>query len=176
MKYSTWKHLNNLREEEGNEVGKLVQKFLALALLEIGASKLTERAIEGVDIDFELDGCEWAMEVKIVIKDEGNSVTLGKKDFKGLDGRIERDRRAMFAFLGHQLTDDWLFIPHPGSGLQPNDKTSMVLLRALQDTNWAGKINEPFEKMVEQHILVARDEGQKGLNKVLNSHPDYLLA
>ena len=56
MKYSTWKHLHNLREEEGNEAGKLVQKFLALALLEIGASKLTECAIEGVDIVFELNG------------------------------------------------------------------------------------------------------------------------
>jgi hypothetical protein len=176
MKYSTWKHLQNLREEKGNEAGKLVQKFLALALLEVGASKLTECAIQGIDIEFELDGCPWAVEVKIVINEERNEIILGAKDFAGLEGRIEKGRKALFAVLGNQLIDEWLFIPHPGSGLQPGKKMPMVLLGVFQDKDWTVRIKGAFEEMVEQNIQVAIEGGQEGLNKVLHSHSDYIIA
>jgi hypothetical protein len=176
MKYSTWKHLEKLRDEKGNEAGKLVQQLLSLAFLDIGAVNLTCRCTEGIDIDFELDGRIWAVEVKKVISDPRNEVSLGDKDFDGLKDSIQRGHKPLIAVLGNQLTDEWLFIPHPGSGLQPSDKTSMPLFRPFQVGDFTGRIREPFEKMVEQHIQVALEKGQDGLKSVLLSHDNCLLA
>ena len=191
MKYSTWKHLENLRDELDIKAGKRVQQFLALAFLRIGAVNLTNNCVQGIDIEFELDECEWAVEVKMVISDDRNAVSLGNKDLGGLLGRTERGRRSLVAVLGNQLTDEWLFIPHPGSGLKPRDKTPMPLFRPFQlrdmqgpfeegdDDNidptsptgpmgLAGRIKEPFEQTVEEYIQIAlKEDGETGLNKVL---------
>lgn len=194
MKYSTWKHLEKLRDELDIKAGKRVQQFLALAFLRIGAVNLTNNCVQGIDIEFELDECEWAIEVKMVISDDRNAVSLGDKDLGGLLGRTERGRRSLVAVLGNQLTDEWLFILHPGSGLKPKDRTPMPLFRPFQLRDLTERIQGPieegdddnlgpvgptgstgpmglaehFEQIVEENIQIAlKEDGETELNKVL---------
>ena len=56
MRIEVHRRLRDLAERSGQEYGKLVQKLLAIALCECGATRLTERSTQGIDLEVELPG------------------------------------------------------------------------------------------------------------------------
>lgn len=173
MKYETWKMLKILRDRQGKEFGKLAQKLLALAFIDAGAGRLTDRAVQGIDIEVELDNRKLAFEVKTA---EGSSISLGKKDLDGLAARREEGFETMLAVLGGRLTDEWMFVPVPGSDLQASADIESVLLRPFMDVELGRFIEEPFVQAVDRYGLRACEGGQLALNQVLEKYPGYALA
>ena len=94
MKYETWRTLQALRERQGKEYGKLVQKLLALAFIDAGASRITDRSVQGIDIELQLGDRKLALEVKTA---EISSISVGKKDLDGLASRREEGFETMLA-------------------------------------------------------------------------------
>ena len=173
MKFEAWKMLGTLRKRQGSEYGKLVQKLLALSLLEAGADRLTERAVQGIDIEVELRGRKLALEVKTT---EGSSISVGKKDLNGLKARREEGFETLIGVLGGRRTDEWMFVPIPGTDLQANAQTDIVFLRPFADKDLEHFIEEPFITSMDRYGILACDGGQSALNEVLQRHQNYAQA
>ena len=56
MTPQTYAKLAELRAKTGKEYGKLIQKLLAIALLETEVERLVERSIQGIDLDVTIAG------------------------------------------------------------------------------------------------------------------------
>ncbi len=173
MKLATWRLLEELRRQQGKEFGKIVQKLLALALLEAGAARATDRAIQGIDLELVLDGRRLAVEVKTC---ESSSFTLSKKDLQGLASRREEGFECYVAVLGGRQTDAWLFLPVPGSDLTIGSPMSITLLQPFADARMASRVETPFATIVDRHALAAAAGGQLALNRVLEADPRYSRA
>ncbi len=56
MKLEVHQRLSELSAAAGKEYGKLVQKLLAIALLDAGAESLTDRSTQGIDLEATIKG------------------------------------------------------------------------------------------------------------------------
>lgn len=173
MKRETHAQLRELADDSGKEFGKLVQKLLALALLDAGAEELYERSVQGIDLECEIDGRPVSIEVKTC---EARRLKLGRKDLAGLEDRARAGREAWLAVLGSGALDDWRFARvHPGEIL-PQKDILLVELRAGRDAALEARVREPFARALERHAEIAARRGQSGLDAVLRDHPQYRRA
>lgn len=165
--------LRKLAEERGKEYGKLVQKLLALALLELDVRELYERSTQGIDLECELDGRPLSIEVKTC---EGRKLRLGKKDLDGLEDRARAGREAWLAVLGPGLLDDWRFARVVPGELLPQRDIPLIELRATRDTELEQRVREPFARILRQHGELAKSSGQGALDDVLRTREQYRRA
>ena len=173
MKPGVHVELRRLAEGTGKEYGKLVQKLLALAFLDAGADRVTERGTQGIDLEVDLRGRSLAVEVKTA---EGSAVTLGKKDIEGLAARGREGADPYVAVLGARLADHWIFARyHPGE-LRANQKLPLVAYRAWRDRDLEQAVIGAFDRAVEQHAGVAGARGQGALDALLLAHPSFHRA
>lgn len=173
MKKESRDHLRRLADQRGKEYGKLVQKLLALALLDAGASELFERSTQGIDLECKLDGRALAIEVKTC---ESRSIRLASKDLDGLAARHASGARCYLAVLGPGLFDDLrLAVVLPGE-IAPAKDILLVELRASRDLKLEARLRPCFERVLLRHAAVAESEGQGGLDALLASHVAYRRA
>lgn len=173
MRYDTWKKLEEIRAATHKEFGKVVQKLLALTLLDLGATRVTDRAIQGIDIEAQLDDRVLAIEVKT---GEASTVRIGKKDIKGLDARREEGYDTLLAVLGGRLIDDWQLLPVPGTDLKLNADLEVTFLRPFMDRALSCRVSSAFVEIVDRHGVAAATGGQLALNALLEQHEHYALA
>lgn len=174
MNPNTHRRLKELREATDKEYGKLVQKLLAIAFLESGVDSLTERSIQGIDLEVGIAGTRYAFEVKTSEKD---SISLGKKDFEGLRSQIEEDVEVYIAVLfGSSLLDEWLMVRYHEGELLPAKKYSQFMLRPYRNRELEDRIRACFDTAVADHANTARLERQGGLDHVLEGYGNRRLA
>lgn len=173
MKLEVHQRLNGLAAAAGKEYGKLVQKLLALALLDAGAEALTERSTQGIDLEFDFRGKKRAIEVKTT---ESGAVSLGKKDLDGLLAREQGGARAYVAVLGNRFLDEWLFARFHAGELAPSQSYSITQLRPYRDQDLERAVARTFPDVVLKHADAAASRGQPALDEVLAIHPQYRRA
>ena len=173
MRMEVHQRLSELSTSAGKEYGKLVQKLLAIALLDAGAESLTDRCTQGIDLEATIKGRKRAIEVKT---SESGAVSLGKKDLEGLAARDKEGMRAYVAALGNRFLDEWTFARfHPGE-LQPSQSYSITQLRPYRDREMERAVAKPFDEAVLKHADAALRGGQGALDEVLANHPAYRRA
>lgn len=165
--------LRALSAERGKEYGKLVQKLLAIALLESGADALIDRSTQGIDLEVTVAGRQLALEVKTC---EGGTLSLGKKDLDGLDRQHAEGLETYIPVLGDRSTDDWIFVRYTPGELPSAKQLSLFKLRAYRDHDLESRIAKEFERAVLKHAAVAAREGQSGLDGVLSGYSARKLA
>jgi len=173
MRYACWKKLEEIRASTQKDFGKVVQKLLALTFLDLGATRVTDRAIQGIDIEARLDDRDLAIEVKT---GESSIVRIGRKDLKGLDARRAEGYATLLAVLGGRLIDDWLLLPVPGTDLKPNSDLEVTFLRPFVDRALSDRVRAAFVEIVDRHGVAAASGGQLALNALLEKHEHYALA
>ena len=173
MKLEVHKRLAELSTSSGKEYGKLVQKLLAIALLEAGAESLTDRSTQGIDLEAMFRGKKRAIEVKTT---ESGTVSLGKKDLEGLAAREADGARAYIAVLGNRFLDEWTFARFHAGELQPSQNYSITQLRPYRDRELERAVAKPFADAVLKHADAAARGGQRALDEVLAAHPAYRRA
>ncbi len=172
MRPAVWRRLNALRETAGQAYGKLVQKLLALAFLEAGVGSLVERSTQGIDLEFQLGGDRFAIEVKTT---EAGSIRFGKKDIVALEARVGDGVRAYVAVLGGRLLDDWILAQFGPRELASARTYSTTELRPYRDARLEDLITEPFAHAVLAHAAAAA-AGQPALDALLAEYPEYQRA
>ena len=131
----THARLAELREKTGKEYGKLVQKLLAIALLETEVECLVERSIQGIDLDVTIAGRRYGFEVKTCEDDE---IRLGAKDHEGLKRQIAEGAEPYLVVLGGGLLAEWAFVRyHPGE-LPTGKNLSVFRLRPYRNRALVG--------------------------------------
>lgn len=174
MRLSTHRRLGDLRAAAGTEFGKLVQKLLGVAFLEAGATRLVDRAVQGVDLEVTLPGGRrLALEVKTT---EGDEVKFGKKDLDGLEGRRGEGFEPHLAVLGPHLLDEWLVVPLLQGEIAVNAELPVLSLRAWRDPALSALVAGPFEEAVASHAAAAQRGGQQALNELLRAYRAYVPA
>jgi Holliday junction resolvase len=173
MKLEVHQRLSELSTATGKEYGKLVQKLLAIALLEAGAEGLTDRSTQGIDLEATIKGKRRAIEVKTT---ESGAVSLGKKDLEGLAAREEGGARAYVAVLGNRFLDEWTFARFHKGELQSSQSYSITQLRPYRDRELERSVAKPFADAVLAHADAAARGGQPALDAVLAAHPQYRRA
>jgi hypothetical protein len=151
------RRLRELAAAQGLEHGKLVQKLLALAFLEAGAVRVTDRSTQGIDLEVTLaDGRRVALEVKTT---QGETLSLGEKDLEGLRARLGEGFVPYVAILGPHLLDDWIFARFTDGEIRPRQAYPPLLLRAAGPFPRAGG-REAFPAAVIAHGAAAASGGQ----------------
>ena len=173
MNPDTRDKLNQLAATQGKEYGKLVQKLLAIAFCEAGATRVAERSIQGIDLEVVLSDAKVALEVKTVQSDK---VRFGKKDIDGLDARRAEGFVPYFAILGPGLLDEWVFAHCLPAEIQAQRDYSINQLRAYRDTTLEAAVSVTFPAAVSKHSAAAAQGGQKALNQVLQEFPCFSVA
>lgn len=173
MKLEVHRRLTELADETGRAHGKLVQKLLGIAFLEAGADALTDRSTQGTDLELELDGRCYALEVKTT---EGAAVQVGRKDLDGLRAREEGGAAGYLAVLGSRLIDDWILARFHDGELIPGQRTSLTRLRPYRDRDLERVVRDTFPRAVLEHAGKALAGGQRALDEVLGAHPRYRRA
>jgi hypothetical protein len=174
VRLETHRRLQDLAEQTGQEYGKLVQKLLAIAFCESGATRVTERSIQGIDLEVALpDGRALAFEVKTTLTGE---VAFGKKDVKGLEARAGQGLTPYFAVLGPRLVDDWVLARLFPAEIQSDRGYSPTRLRAYRDTGLEQLIGVRLEDAVNRHAHAAMKGGQGALDALLKGHACYAVA
>ena len=173
MKPQTHAKLIELREKTGKEYGKLVQKLLAIALLETEVERLVERSIQGIDLDVMIAGQRYGFEVKTCEEDE---IRLGAKDHEGLKRQIAEGAEPYLAVLGGGLLAEWAFVRyHPGE-LPTGKNLSFFRLRPYRNRELERRVRAAFEQTIERHTTTAIYDRQSGLDKLLDAYPARKLA
>ncbi|MCA8971113.1 MAG: hypothetical protein KDC95_15075 [Planctomycetes bacterium] len=165
--------LRELASRRGKEYGKLVQKLLALALLDAGATEVYERSTQGIDLEFRRDAIRFAVEVKTC---EGRKLRLGAKDLAGLESRANAGIATYLAVLGPGLLDDLRLARIAPGELVASKDLFLVELRAYRDAVLEAWIRPAFERAIHRHTQRATTEGQSGLDVVLSQAPEYRHA
>ena len=174
MNPNTHRRLKEIRGETGREYGKLIQKLLAIAFLESGVDSLTERSVQGIDLEIDLAGTRYAFEVKTSEKD---SITLGKKDCEGLRRQVEEGAEVYIAvLLGSSLLDEWLMVRYHEGELLPAKKYSQFMLRPYRNRELEGRVRAAFDTAVADHANTAMLLRQGGLDRVLEGYGNRRLA
>lgn len=173
MKIATRNRLDELSNMAGKEYGKLVQKLLAIALLEAGAERLVESAIQGIDLQFQFAGEAYACEVKTTTD---STIKLGKKDLDGLTNRVEAGADAYIAVLGGHLLDEWLFVRFRVGELAAAREYSVLELRAYRSPELEARVQQHFDVAVERHFGDACTiNPQSALDLLLQKYPEWKL-
>jgi hypothetical protein len=174
VRLETHRRLQDLAEHTGQGYGKLVQKLLAIAFCERGATRVTERSTQGIDLEVALaDGRALAFEVKTTLSGE---VAFGRKDVKGLEARAGEGLTPYFAVLGARLLDDWVLARFFPTEIQPDRAYSPTRLRAYRDADLERLIGPWFEDVVNRHAHAAIEGGQGALDGVLKGYACYAVA
>jgi hypothetical protein len=173
MRPKTHQALQNLRSKAGKEYGKLIQKLLAIALLETDVEALVERSIQGIDLDVRIAGRAYAFEVKT---SEGDDISLARKDLDGLERQRREGAQAYIAMLPGGRLGEWIFARYNPGELATGRKLSSFQLRPYRDRELEQRVHSAFEAVVEQHVAVAASDGQSGLDRVLEQFPARALA
>ncbi|HEV8112269.1 MAG TPA: hypothetical protein VGR31_05800 [Planctomycetota bacterium] len=173
MKLEVHQRLTELSAASGKEYGKLVQKLLAIALLESGAEALTDRSTQGIDLEATVKGKRRALEVKTT---ESGALSLGKKDLEGLASKEADGARAYVAVLGNRFLDEWTFARFHKGELQPSQSYSITQLRPYRDHELERAVARFFDDAVLTHADAAARGGQPALDAVLTAHPQYRRA
>jgi len=173
MRLDVHQRLSDLSAASEKDYGKLVQKLLAIALLEAGAESLTDRSTQGIDLEATFRGKKRAIEVKTT---ETGAVSLGKKDLEGLAAREADGMRAYVAVLGNRFLDEWTFARFHAGELQPSQTYSVTQLRPYRDREMERAVAKPFADAVLKHADAAARGGQKALDDVLTAQPAFRRA
>ncbi len=173
MKLEVHQRLSELSISAGKQYGKLVQKLLAIALLDAGAESLTDRCTQGIDLEATLNGRNRAIEIKTT---ESGAITLGKKDLEGLAAREKEGARSYVAALGNRFLDEWTLVRFHAGELQPSRSYSITQLRPYRDREMERAVVKPFADAVLKHADAALRGGQGALDEVLSAHPSYRRA
>jgi hypothetical protein len=174
VRLETYRRLQDLAEQSGQEFGKLVQKLLAVAFCESGAIRVTDRSTQGIDLEVVLpDGRSLAFEVKTTLAGE---VAFGQKDVKGLEARAAQGLTPYFAVLGARLVDDWVLARFYPGEIQPERGYSPTRLRPYRDTGLEALVGSRFEDVVGRHARTAIEGGQSALDAVLRGYAAYAMA
>ena len=173
MRLEVHQRLSELSASSGKEYGKLVQKLLAIALMEAGAETLTDRCTQGIDLEANFRGKKRAIEVKTT---ETGAVSLGKKDLEGLAAREAEGMRGYVAVLGNRFLDEWTFARFHAGELAPSQSYSITQLRPYRDAEMERAVAKPFAEAVLKHADAARRGGQGALDEVLAAHSAYRRA
>lgn len=174
MKHDVRRRLQEISSATGQEYGKIVQKLLAIAFLQAGATRLTERSTQGIDLEIELaDGRRLALEVKT---SQSEKVSFGTKDVKGLCERQREGKTPYLALLGPRGLDDWIFARFVEGELLPNRDYAITALRAYRDAELEGSVREAFAAAVIEHVTAAIAGGQASLDAVLRRNPRFATA
>jgi len=174
MRLEVHRRLAELRAAVGMDYGKCVQKLLGLAFLEAGALRLTDRSIQGIDLEVTLaDRRRLALEVKTT---EAEAIRLGDKDLEGLEARRAEGFQPFLAALGPNRLDDWIFARvHPGE-LRAKESYAPLLLRAWRDRELEAVVASTFPAVVLAHAAAAAVGRQSALNALLERYPAYARA
>lgn len=181
MRLDVHRMLRRIEDAHGIGSGKLVQKLLAIAFLESGATRLTDRCTQGIDLEVTLaDGRRLAMEVKTALagsakRGKGHLVTIGAKDVAGLRARAGEGFEPYFATLGARLLDEWVFAQNHGGEIQAGTY-SPTHLRPYRDRDLETLVAETFPEAVVRHAGAAIDGGQGALDEVLHAYPAFAPA
>jgi hypothetical protein len=168
MKIETRDRLRKLAERRDKEYGKLVQKLLAIAFLEAGATRVVERSVQGIDLEVTIEARRLALEVKTT---ESGSIKLGKKDVDGLLARRDEGFEVFVAVLGRELLDEWIIAGFVEGEIPDSKKIETVLLRPYRDSRVETAIADRFEEALAQHLSKAVEEGGQGhLDEVLEGY------
>jgi hypothetical protein len=174
MRLEAHRSLARLREAVGMDHGKCVQKLLALAFLEAGATRVTDRGVQGIDLEVTLaDGRRVALEVKTT---EGEAVSLGPKDLEGLESRRAEGFAPYVAVLGPHLLDDWVFARVAPGEIRPKEAYAPTALRAYRDRALERVVATTFPAVVVAHASAAAEGGQAALNALLEAHRGFARA
>ncbi|MCB9880694.1 MAG: hypothetical protein H6832_10245 [Planctomycetes bacterium] len=165
--------LRELAARRGKEYGKLVQKLLALALLDAGATEVYERSTQGIDLEFRRDSKRFAVEVKTC---EGRKLRLAAKDLAGLESRANAGITTYLAVLGPGLLDDLRLARIAPGELVASKDIILVELRAYRDAELEAWIRPAFERVIHRHTQRATTDGQSGLDAILSQAPEYRHA
>jgi hypothetical protein len=171
MKYSTHVALDRIKESCSKDFGKIVQKLLAISLCESGPQRITERGIQGIDIWVALPH-QGAVSIEVkTTTDSKNEISIQKKDAEALNARLDEDDQVYVACLGSQVVDDWIVARWIRGEFEVPQalKMSIHQLRAYRDFELEAIINSSFDSVVEKHVETAIQDGQKGLNAVIES-------
>jgi len=176
VKLDVHRRLAEIATAQGKGYGKLVQKLLAVSFLEAGAERVTERAVQGIDLEVTLPGGrQVALEVKTSEPGAPGDVTLGRKDVEGLAARREQGLAPYFAVLGNRLLDDWVFARcEPGE--IPPGTYSPTRLRPYRDHALEAVVATTFAEAVVRHAGRAAEGGQAALDEVLRGYPAFRIA
>ena len=152
------------------ERGKLCQKLLAIAFRMAGCANITERGVQGVDVDAcQANGEKYTIEVKTT---EADSVPIGKKDVLGLQQRARQDGYLpVLAVLRVALFSEWYLAKATSlkSGLVLIDSLRPQRLRELELV-----IQPEFDKAICEHIEGALDNSQAYLDAVLRAYDIFV--
>ncbi len=174
MNFDTHRRLGDLAEATGQEYGKLVQKFLAIAFCESGAHRVTERSTQGIDIEVVLaDGRPLAVEVKTTLT---GVVTFASGNINGLENSLARGYEPYLAVLGSRLVDDWLLARFWTGEIQANRTYSPNRLRPYRDAALEALLSPLFEQAVVKHGDTAMRDRQGGLDAVMRAYRCYAAA
>jgi Holliday junction resolvase len=174
MKHDVRRRLQEISSAKGQEYGKIVQKLLAIAFLQAGAARLTERSTQGIDLEVELaDGRRLALEVKT---SQSEKVSFGTKDVKGLCERQSEGKTPYLALLGPRALDNWIFARFVDGEILPNRDYALTALRAYRDTELEDSVREAFAATVVEHATAAIAGGQAALDVLLRRYPRYATA
>jgi len=174
MKRDVRSRLEEISRAKGQEFGKIVQKLLAIAFLEAGASRLIERSTQGIDLEIDLaDGRRLALEVKT---SQSEKVSFGAKDIKGLCERRREGRAPYLALLGPRGLDDWIFARFVDGEILPAKDYALTALRAYRDTDLEDSVRETFAAAVIAHTTAAIEGGQGALDAVVRKHSRFATA
>lgn len=174
MNFDVHRKLKELASAQDTEYGKLIQKLLAIAFCEAGAARVTDRSVQGIDLEIILrDGRGLALEVKT---SQAGKVRFGKKDIDGLAARADEGLLPYFALLGPRLTDEWIFAQCMPAEIRPQRDYPLTQLRAYRDINLEEIIRDTFPAAVISHTASAISGGQGALNKILEGYSCYAVA
>ncbi len=142
------KSLRALSEKFNKEFGKIAQKLLALAFMDLGYELVEERSVQGVDIDVikKDTGDRLSMEVKTT---QSNDFSLEAKDVEGLKSRQTDGYNTFFAVLSlpHCLSEGWIIFP--AQGIKPG-KYNFLRLTTRRQHHISSQINEVFPTVLER--------------------------
>ncbi|MFO8072812.1 MAG: hypothetical protein R6V85_13145 [Polyangia bacterium] len=173
MKVETRDRLRSLAERCGKEYGKIVQKLLAVAFLEAGAERVVERGVQGIDLEVTLDGRRLAIEVKTT---EGDSITLGKKDAKGLLARRAEGFEIFIAVLGRGLLDEWIVARFHDGELPVGGAMKTVTLRTYRNPEIEAAVSGPFDEALARHYAGTVEGAQGYLDEMLRGYGAFAQA
>jgi len=170
MKRNTYEKLALLSSETDKEFGKLVQKLLAAAFLETDVQKLVERAIQGIDLEFEIAGERHVFEIKT---SQSNTIRLGSKDLQGLDRYFADGAKVYIAVLTTGPFEDWILARYTPGEFPAGKDLSSFAFRAHRDRALEERIASAFDRMVDEHTHTAITRRQGGLDEVLQKYPAW---
>ena len=164
---TVFEYLSSLGARHGpRERGKLCQKLLAIAFRMAGCTDITERGVQGVDVDAcQENGEKYTIEVKTT---ETDSVPIGEKDVLGLRQRARQDGYLpILGVLRVTLFSEWYLAK--ASTL----KSGRVLIDSLRPHRIRElelRIQPEFDQAICEHFEGALEHSQLYLDSVLRQH------